>query len=70
MENLAHSEWRLSVMAFAALIGTFTSIFIVERELNLTFMIVYFVVYGLLLGGNVIYVLNKRRKNSREVKGE
>ncbi|MEC3883370.1 hypothetical protein VKA52_06500 [Halobacillus sp. HZG1] len=44
------------------MIGTFTAIFIVERELNLTFAIVYLVVYGLVLGDNAIYVLNKRRK--------
>ncbi|WP_347550014.1 hypothetical protein ABFG93_00340 [Pseudalkalibacillus hwajinpoensis] len=62
MTKLVHSEWRLSVMALAALLGTFIAIFVVRRELNLTFAIGYLAVFALVVAGNAIYVLYKRKK--------
>ncbi|WP_100013241.1 hypothetical protein [Lentibacillus sediminis] len=64
MRNLAHSEWKLSVMALAALIGTFTSILVVQRELNQTFAIGCLAVYALVVVSNAIYVFYKRKKNN------
>lgn len=64
VKNLSHSEWRLSVMALAALIGTFISILVVLRELNQTFVIGCLAVYALVVIGNAIYVFYKRKKNN------
>lgn len=58
------SEWRLSVMALTALLGTFGAIFVVQRELNLTFAIWYLSVFALVVAGNAIYVFYKRKKNN------
>ena len=58
------SEWRLSVLALMIMLGTFIGIFVVQRELNLTFVIGYLAVFGLVVAGNTIYVLYKRKKNN------
>jgi O-antigen/teichoic acid export membrane protein len=65
MKNLVHSDWRISVMALATLIGTFIAIFVVKRELNLTFAIWYLVAFVLVVAGNATYVFYKRKKNNR-----
>ncbi|THE09569.1 hypothetical protein E1I69_21850 [Bacillus timonensis] len=64
MKKLVHSEWKLSVMALQALLGTFIAIFVVQRELNLTFAIGYLIVFAVVVAGNAIYVLYKRKKNN------
>ncbi|WP_101844688.1 hypothetical protein [Halobacillus sp. Marseille-P3879] len=51
-------------MALAALLGTFIAIFIVRGELNLIFAIGYVSVFALVVAGNAIYVLNKRKTNT------
>lgn len=61
MRNLAHSEWRLSVMSLATLIGIFVSILIFLRELNQTFVISCLAVYALVVVSNAIYVFYKRK---------
>ncbi|MYL29095.1 hypothetical protein GLW03_04625 [Halobacillus halophilus] len=66
MKNLSHSEWRLSVMALAALIGAFVAIFVVLGELNSTFVIWCLAVFALVVAGNAIYVFNKRKKHETE----
>lgn len=63
MKKLAHSEWRLSVMALSALLGTFFAIIVVQVELNLTFAIGYLAVFALVVAGHAIYVFYKRKKN-------
>lgn len=65
MKRLEKPEWRLSMVAIASTIGTFLSILIVQRELNLTFAMWYLTVVGLVIAANVIYVLLKRKKNNR-----
>jgi LPXTG-motif cell wall-anchored protein len=64
MKNFAHSEWRISVLALATLIGTFIAIFIVQRELNLTFANWFLVGFTLVVAGNATYVFYKRKKNN------
>lgn len=63
MNKRAHSEWRVSVTALAALLGTFISIIVMQRELNLTFAIWYLSVFALVVAGNAIYVCYKRKNN-------
>lgn len=46
------------------MLGTFIGIFVVQRELNLTFVIGYLAVFGLVVASNTIYVLYKRKKNN------
>lgn len=69
VKNLAHSEWRLSVMALAALIGNFIAIFIVLRELNITYVIGCLVVFALVVVANTIYVFYKRKKKNEVENG-
>ncbi|KHE71788.1 hypothetical protein [Halobacillus sp. BBL2006] len=64
MKKLAHSEWRLSVMALAALIGNFIAIYIVLRELSLKYVIGCLIVFALVVTANTIYVFYKRKKNN------
>ena len=64
MKKDVPSEWRLSVLALMIMLGTFIGIFVVQHELNLTFAIGYLAVFGLVLAGNTIYVLYKRKKNN------
>ncbi|WP_281974372.1 hypothetical protein [Halobacillus litoralis] len=52
------------MMALAALIGNFIAIFVVLRELNLTYVIGCLVVFALVVCGNAIYVRYKRKKNN------
>ncbi|MFD2628155.1 hypothetical protein [Oceanobacillus kapialis] len=66
VKNLSHSEWRLSVMAaLVALIGNFIAIFVVLRELNITYVIGCLVVFALVVVANTIYVFYKRKKKTR-----
>lgn len=64
LKKLVHSEWKVSVMTLQALLGTFIAIFVVQRELNLTFAIGYLIVFAVVVAGNAIYVLYKRKKNN------
>ena len=64
MKKLAHSEWRLSVMTLSSLLGTFIAIYVVQRELNLTFAICYLAVWVLVVISNAIYVLYNKKKNN------
>lgn len=63
MNKLSHSEWRLSVMALTSLLGNFIAIIVVQGELILTFAIGYLSVFALVVAGNAIYVLYKRKNN-------
>ncbi|SFL93663.1 hypothetical protein [Salibacterium qingdaonense] len=64
MKKSEYSEWRLSVLALTAMLGTFIGIFVVQRDLNLTFVIWYLAVVALVVVGNAIYVLYKKKKNN------
>ncbi len=66
MNDLIQSEWKLSVYALATMIGTFLGIFIVLRELNLIFVMIYLAVVALIIAGNAIYIFSKRKKYSDE----
>lgn len=66
MNHLIQSEWKLSVYAVAAMIGTFIGIFIVLRELNLTFVMIYLAIVAFIIAGNAIYVFSNRKKSSVE----
>ncbi|MYL65475.1 hypothetical protein GLW07_19125 [Bacillus hwajinpoensis] len=63
LKELAHSEWRFSVMVLGALLGTFIGISFGRHELNPTFAIGYLAVWVLVVVINAIYVLYKRSKN-------
>lgn len=63
MKKSQNPEWWLSKIAIASMVGTFLSILIMQRELNLTFAIWYLVVVLLVVVGNVIYVFSKRKRN-------
>ena len=62
MKKVSLSEWKLSVIALAALLGTFISIIFFQRELNLTFAIWYLSIFALVVAGNAIYVFYKRKR--------
>ncbi|MFD2211234.1 hypothetical protein ACFSMW_16115 [Virgibacillus halophilus] len=51
-------------MALTALLGTFGAIFILQRELNLTFVIWYLSVFALVVASNAIYVFYKKKKKT------
>ncbi|MGD7044778.1 hypothetical protein [Jeotgalibacillus proteolyticus] len=46
------------------MIGTFIGIYLVQWELNLRFAFMYLIVVLVILLGNAIYVVYKRKKNS------
>lgn len=64
MKKSENSEWRLSMFALTTMLGTFIGIFVVQRELSLTFAIWYLAVVVLVVVGNAIYVVYKKKKNS------
>lgn len=64
MKKSEYPEWRLSVFALTTMLGTFIGIFVVQRDLNLTFAIWYLAVVALVVAGNAIYVLYRRKKNN------
>lgn len=66
MKRLEKPEWRLSKVAIASTIGTFLSILIVQRELNLTFAMWYSAVVSLVIAANMIYVFFKRKRSNRK----
>ncbi|MFB1083035.1 hypothetical protein [Jeotgalibacillus sp. JSM ZJ347] len=63
MNKLIQSGWKLSVYAVATMLGTFIGIFVVLRELNLTFVLIYLAVVAFIIAGNAIYVFIKSKKN-------
>lgn len=62
MKKSQNPEWRLSLIAIASMIGTFLSILIMQRELNLKFAMWYFIVVLFVVAGNTIYVFYKRKR--------
>lgn len=59
---VSHSDWKSSVIALVALLGTFIAIIVFQRELNLTSAIWYLSIFALVAAGNAIYVFYKRKK--------
>lgn len=57
------SKWMLSLIALSSMIGTFSGILIVQRELNLTFVMWYMVIVAVIVALNALYVLFKRKRN-------
>ncbi|TFE00610.1 hypothetical protein [Jeotgalibacillus salarius] len=66
MNHLSQSEWKLSVYTVAAMLGTFLGIFIVLRELNLIFVMIYLGIVAFIISGYAIYISTKRKKHSDE----
>lgn len=64
MKKPTHSEWRLSVMALTAFIGGIIGIYVVNREINSTFVFWYLTALVLVTAANAIYVFYKRKKNN------
>lgn len=64
MKKSPNPEWRLSSFALATMIGTFGSILLVQRELNLTFAIWYLAIVAVIVSGNAMYVFYKRKKKN------
>ncbi|AYC30569.1 hypothetical protein [Paenisporosarcina cavernae] len=62
MNNLFHSEWKLSVLAIATMFTTFIGVLIVQRELNFTYAFVHLVIVLVVVLGNAMYILYKRKK--------
>lgn len=59
-----NSQWRLSVFALTAMLGTFIGIFVMQGDLNLTFAIWYLAVVALIVAANAAYVFYKKKKNN------
>ncbi|MFB1083375.1 hypothetical protein [Jeotgalibacillus sp. JSM ZJ347] len=52
-------------MAIVTMFTTYISVLVVQRELNLTYAIVHLSIVLLVMAGNAIYILFKRKKNSK-----
>lgn len=64
MKKIAHSVLKLSVMILAAFIGGIIGPFLLEGEINLK-VILGLTVFGLVVVGNVIYAVVKRKRKTR-----
>lgn len=67
MKIPSNPDWIVSRLAITALIGTFIGIFVVERELNLTFALWYLSIVGCVVACNWIFVISKRKNNSDKI---